>query len=159
MGNHELVIYVFLSIKYVFWNIFVLYCIRFVFYMYLWEQKTGVSWHCIVFVVVCVFVLVIVIVCVFVFVLCCIWGNRGQEWGGMGGKSDNVTAGQGGHLYLGSGACRTTLYIQIYQIYSNIFKYIGAGQSTISRLRGVSYNVIYSNISVDRPLPRHTWDI
>ena len=32
----------------------------------------------------------------------------------MGGKSDNVTAGQGGHLYLGSGACRTTLYSQIY---------------------------------------------
>ena len=70
----------------------------------------------------------------------------------MGGKSDNVTAGQGSHLYLGSGACRTTLYSQIYQTYSNILKYIGAGQPTLSRLRDVSYDFIYSNISVDRPL-------
>ena len=95
--------------------------------LYLGEQKTRVSWNCVVFVSVRVFVIVIVIVCVFVFALCCIWGNRGQEWAGIGEKV---------------GQCDG-----------------GAGWPPIFRLRGVSYNFIYSNISVDRPLPRHTWDI
>ena len=51
----------------------------------------------------------------YLYLYCVVFGETGDKnelaWGG---KSDNVTAGQGSHLYLGSGACRTTLYIQIY---------------------------------------------